>query len=134
MPWIGQTCFARLLEKPQSLWFNPVTAAQFTPLLPNDLRSVYATAHFCAMSIFLGDKPLGVILADCADAALSEHHYQHFKQICLLTSRALKTAPHADMDCIQSAHNPLFKEARKLVENRRERLKTGMALLDGVPS
>lgn len=36
------------------------------------------------------------------------------------------------MDCIQSAHNPLFKEARKLVENRRERLKTGMALLDGV--
>lgn len=35
------------------------------------------------------------------------------------------------MDCIQSAHNPLFKEVRKLVENRRERLKTGLALLDG---
>lgn len=35
------------------------------------------------------------------------------------------------MDIIQSLHNPLFKEVRKLSESRRERLKTGRALLDG---
>lgn len=81
--------FARLLDKPQSLWFNPATASQFVSLLPNGLRSVYQTEHFCAMSIFLGEKPLGVILADCAEMPLTEYHYQHFKQICLLTSRAL---------------------------------------------
>lgn len=35
------------------------------------------------------------------------------------------------MEPIQSPHNPLFKSMRKLVENRRERMKTGLALLDG---
>lgn len=35
------------------------------------------------------------------------------------------------MDIIQSAQNALFKEARKLLEQRRERLKTGQTLLDG---
>lgn len=35
------------------------------------------------------------------------------------------------MEVIKSTHNAVFKEARKLVENRRERLKTGLALLDG---
>ncbi len=35
------------------------------------------------------------------------------------------------MDIIQSSQNALFKEMRKLTEQRRERLKTGLALLDG---
>lgn len=35
------------------------------------------------------------------------------------------------MECIQSAHNETFKSLRKLVENRRERLKTASTLLDG---
>ncbi|MDR3413418.1 MAG: RNA methyltransferase [Formivibrio sp.] len=35
------------------------------------------------------------------------------------------------MDVIQSPHNGLFKAARKLLEQRRERLKVGQALLDG---
>lgn len=35
------------------------------------------------------------------------------------------------MELIQSPQNALFKEMRKLAEQRRERLKTGLALLDG---
>lgn len=35
------------------------------------------------------------------------------------------------MNMIQSPQNALFKEARKLLEQRRERLKVGQALLDG---
>ena len=35
------------------------------------------------------------------------------------------------MDLIQSAQNGLFKDVRKLVLQRRERLKTGLAVLDG---
>ncbi len=35
------------------------------------------------------------------------------------------------MDIIQSPQNALFKEARKLLEQRRERLKLGQTLLDG---
>jgi hypothetical protein len=81
--------FVRLLEKPQSIWFNPVTAQQFSSLLPPDFSQLYPATHFCAMSIFAGEKPLGLVFADCDEAPLTEHHYQHFKQICLLTTRAL---------------------------------------------
>lgn len=35
------------------------------------------------------------------------------------------------IDIIQSPQNPHVKQARKLAENRRERLKTGLTLLDG---
>lgn len=35
------------------------------------------------------------------------------------------------MEIIQSSHNSFFKDMRKLAEQRRERLKTGLALLDG---
>lgn len=35
------------------------------------------------------------------------------------------------MEIIQSSQNLLFKEVRKLIENRRERLKTGLTVLDG---
>lgn len=81
--------FAKLLEKPQSVWFNSTTAKQFAPLLPTGFQQHYPATQFCAMSIFVGEKPLGLILGDCQDMPLTEHHYQHFKQICLLTTRAL---------------------------------------------
>ncbi|SFN22167.1 hypothetical protein SAMN05660284_00896 [Formivibrio citricus] len=85
----AQHLFVRLLEKPQSIWFNPVTAKQFGPLLPAGFQAQYPAEHFCAMSVFVGEKPLGLIFADCEESPLTEHHYQHFKQICLLTTRAL---------------------------------------------
>ena len=35
------------------------------------------------------------------------------------------------MDVIQSRQNPLIKTCSKLASNRRERLKSGLSLLDG---
>lgn len=80
----------RLLEKPQSLWLNRSNAGQYMPHFPTDFRQCFVSDNFFVMSIFIGSKPLGLILADRNGAeTLSEHQYQHFKQICLLTTRAL---------------------------------------------
>lgn len=80
----------RLLEKPQSLWLNRSNAGQYMSHFPIDLRQCFVSDNFFIMSIFVGSKPLGLILVDRDGAeTLSEHQYQHFKQICLLTTRAL---------------------------------------------
>lgn len=82
--------FARLMEKPQGLWLNEGNAAQFKPHLPVEFRASYTGEQFCVMSIFVGNKPLGLLLSDRTEEnPLTQYHYQHFKQICLLAMQAL---------------------------------------------
>ncbi|QLI80075.1 HDOD domain-containing protein [Chitinibacter fontanus] len=82
--------FTRLLQKPSSIWLNSGNASQYQALLPSEFREQVQTDSFCAMSIFVGDKPLGILYADVGDQAqVSDYQYQHFKQISTLTSRAL---------------------------------------------
>jgi len=85
-----QHVLTKLLQKPQSFWLNAANYAQFAPHLPVELVEQIGAKSFCAMSIFVGDKPVGLIYADCGLLGeVSEFHYQHFKQICLLASKAL---------------------------------------------
>jgi hypothetical protein len=85
---------SQLLQKPQSVWFNRDNAARLLPLLPEILLKQSGQESFCLMSIFVGNKPLGVIYADRHGAdAVTDDHYQHFKQICLLTGKALAAKP-----------------------------------------
>ena len=82
--------FTKLVGKTQGIWLNAANSAQFLPHFPASFRRCYPAQEFCLMSIFAGKKPLGVIVADRDGAdVLSEYHYQHFKQICLLTTQAL---------------------------------------------
>lgn len=82
--------FGKLMEKPQSLWLNEANVAQYFVHLPAVFRTSFVSQHFFAMSIFVGSKPLGLIVADRdGTEVLSEYQYQHFKQICQLTTRAL---------------------------------------------
>lgn len=82
--------FFKLLEKPQSFWFNDTNATQYARLLPAEFCTCFVSEHFFVMSIFVSNKPLGLIVVDRNGVdALSEYQYQHFKQICLLTTRAL---------------------------------------------
>ncbi|MDW5417114.1 HDOD domain-containing protein [Iodobacter sp. CM08] len=84
----------RLMLKQQSIWFNPSNAASLEPMLPVGFREQVGHNDFCAMSIFVGDKAVGIIYADRQGGdSLAETHYQHFKQIGLLTSRALSHHP-----------------------------------------
>ncbi|WP_157314693.1 HDOD domain-containing protein [Chitinibacter sp. GC72] len=82
--------FTRLLQKPSSIWLNAGNAAQYRPLLPSEFREQVLADGFCAMSIFVADKPLGILYADPGSTGqVSDYQYQHFKQISTLTSRAL---------------------------------------------
>jgi transcriptional regulator with GAF, ATPase, and Fis domain len=84
----------QLLQKPQSVWFNRGNAARFLPLLPEILLKQSGQESFCLMSIFVGSKPVGVIYADRHGADdITDDHYQHFKQICILTGKALGAKP-----------------------------------------
>lgn len=62
----GSRLFAKLMEKPQGLWLNASNAPQFAPRFPAEFRTCYAAEEFCVMSIFVGTKPLGIMLSDRA--------------------------------------------------------------------
>ncbi|QLG87877.1 HDOD domain-containing protein [Chitinibacter bivalviorum] len=82
--------FTRMLQKQSSIWLNASNLVQYQPLLPAEFRDQLDVKSFCAMSIFVGDRPLGVLYADAGGLAqVSEHQYQYFKQISTLTCRAL---------------------------------------------
>lgn len=84
----------RLMLKQQSIWLNASNAASLEPILPEGFRAQVGPEDFCAMSVFVGDKAVGLIYADRQGGdALTDMHYQHFKQIGLLTSRALSHHP-----------------------------------------
>ncbi|QZA79974.1 HDOD domain-containing protein [Deefgea piscis] len=85
-----QHIFTKLLQKPQSFWLNADNYTQFAPHLPPELVAQIGAKSFCAMSIFVGAQPVGLIYADSGlDGAVNEFHYTHFKQICILASKAL---------------------------------------------
>lgn len=82
--------FSKLMQKSQGIWYNADNAAQLARHLSAVFRAEFRSDSFCAMSIFVGSKPIGLIIADRSGAdALNERHYRNFKQICLLTSQAL---------------------------------------------
>ncbi|AZN36144.1 HDOD domain-containing protein [Iodobacter ciconiae] len=84
----------RLMLKQQSIWLNSANAASLEPMLPAGFRNQVGRGEFCAMSIFVGDKAVGIIYADRHGGdSITDAHYQHFKQIGLLTSRALSHHP-----------------------------------------
>ncbi|MDR3413419.1 MAG: hypothetical protein P4L87_21105 [Formivibrio sp.] len=86
----GSNIFSRLMEKPQGLWINESNAVRVMPSFPSEFRACYQAEQFCIMSIFAGTKPLGIMIADLSGSdCLTEYHYQHFKQICVLAMKAL---------------------------------------------
>ncbi|WP_028454633.1 GAF domain-containing protein [Chitinilyticum litopenaei] len=81
--------FSQLLQKPQSIWLSPEQYPRYAPHLPPSFRAL-GSEPCCLMSIFVGNKPLGLIYGDChGQQSLGERHYTYFKQVCTLTSRAL---------------------------------------------
>jgi hypothetical protein len=76
--------FAQLLGKPQSLWLHDANRDNLKPFLTGELTRAIGHGDFFAMSIFLKDKPLGLLYADARDDAakgLDELGYQIFKQV-----------------------------------------------------
>lgn len=80
----------QLMQKPQGVWVQADPPGRFDQLLPTGFKSYLNSEPYCLMSICAGVRPIGLIYADRYGAdPITDHHYQHFKQICLLTCRAL---------------------------------------------
>ncbi len=84
--------FSRLLTKMQSVWVKADNAAGFAALLPEPIAEMIGGKEgFFAMSIFIHDKPVGLMYADRRQGHcdLDEHSYQEFKRLCLRAAQGL---------------------------------------------
>lgn len=85
---LGQkSLFAALMRKPQSLWLNQDNTKTYEEFLPPALRRLLPPQGAYMMSLFVGDRPLGLLYGD--GGALSEQGYQQFRELCLEASAAL---------------------------------------------
>ncbi len=82
--------FARLMEKPQSLWLNDDNRGKFFPLIPIQFHKLTHNEHFFVMSLFVRNKAVGMFYADRPrDCHLDEETYKHFKQLVAQVSHTL---------------------------------------------
>ncbi len=80
-----------LLGKPQAVWIDSDNYRRYEAALPKRFRDAFLHENFFLMSLFVGDRPLGLIFADRALAVtqLDKATYLKFKSATLLTTRAL---------------------------------------------
>jgi len=80
-----------LLQKPQAIWITPHSLAQYQKLLPSNMLASLMTDNFMAMSLFIGNKPIGVVYADRHQAPqpITADLFSQFKQLISMTSKAL---------------------------------------------
>ena len=90
--------FSRLLEKSQAVLINDKNRKKFWPLVPKEFQKLINTNSFIAMSIFIKNKPVGIIYADRHNSAcqVDERGYQYFKTVCKQASQALQRLPKLD--------------------------------------
>lgn len=77
-----------LITRPQALWVKPATFKNYAPLLPGKFRDGFRSENFFLMSLFIGEKPIGIIFCDSTQN-LDETLYQTFKSNLLVTGKAL---------------------------------------------
>ncbi len=83
----------RLLEKRLAVQVTPQNWPRYEKLIPPSLLARLDTRDFVAMSVFIADKPIGVVLADRKGAgSICEEDFRLFKQIVNLCTQALTLA------------------------------------------
>ncbi|AOX99470.1 hypothetical protein BJP62_02760 [Jeongeupia sp. USM3] len=88
LPLAGPQLFGQLMQRPQAVWLNADSRPKLVPQLTPALTALIGDGDFYAMSLFVGDKAVGMFFAD-RTLPLDAQSYLSFKQICQLTSRAL---------------------------------------------
>lgn len=83
--------FKRLMEKPQSIRIHDGNREKFWGLVPSAVKTLIKTNSFCAQSIHINGKPVGLFYADrhSRDCDLDETTYQRFRQLCQLAVKGM---------------------------------------------
>lgn len=80
-----------LLMKPQALCLNPSNYRKYESSLPGIFKATCLCDNFALMSIFIGNKPIGLIYCDrsVSGEAIDKTAYDEFKTSITTTSKAL---------------------------------------------
>ncbi len=83
--------FEKLLKKVASYKVDQDNFEQVLNMLSSDAVEILLNKNFIVMSLFAGDKPIGVVYADASskEESISEQEYQAFKTICQSAGFAL---------------------------------------------
>lgn len=87
----GKGLFCQLMSKSQGVWMKTDNRDKLWPMVGESLRAMIGEADFYAMSLFSGNRPIGMIYADRGHGgcALDAHTYTDFKMFCLQAARGL---------------------------------------------
>jgi len=83
--------FTRLMEKPQSIRIHDGNRAKFWALVPDEVQALIKTNSFCAQSVHINGRPVGLFYADrhSPECGLDEATYQRFRQLCQLATKGM---------------------------------------------
>jgi HD-like signal output (HDOD) protein len=87
LPMAHSNLFIALMAKSQSVWINPANRSRYRNYLPPALTRLLDDSGGYVMSIFIHDKPLGLVYAD--QGTLSEDGYRRFRALCTDVARTL---------------------------------------------
>ena len=82
--------FKLLMAKSQSFWLNTDNRKKYLPAIPQYLHNTLNIEGFFISSLFIDDKPIGILYADANDTIkLNNRSFTFFKQLVLQLSTAL---------------------------------------------
>jgi len=81
----------RLLEKPAQLRLTPANVAQFSALLPGDLKALLPSEHLLIRSLASNDRVVMLLFADQSGQPISDNTVQAFTKTAQCIERALDT-------------------------------------------
>ena len=81
--------FKHIMTKPQAFCLSTRNFEKFWPMVPGAVKSLTHAESFCAVSIFSGAKPLGMIYADNNGMDISVDLFKAFQQITMMLNKGL---------------------------------------------
>lgn len=81
--------FVRLLEKPQLLQMQDANRTKLLKLIPPAIALKLNNERFVIMSVFNGQRPLGLMYADGVAQDLDEQRLKNFQALCRLLSKGV---------------------------------------------
>jgi hypothetical protein len=87
----GKDLFGQLMGKMQGVWINEGNRERLWPMVDPKLQKLIGAGDFYAMSLFSGNKPMGLIYADRGhgECGLDPLTYTDFKMLCLQAARGM---------------------------------------------
>lgn len=87
----GKDLFCQLMGKMQGVWLNEGNRQKLWPMIHPKLQAMLGEGDFFTMSLYNGNKPVGLIYADRGkgECGLDPLTYTDFKMLCLQAARGL---------------------------------------------